>query len=79
MTGHVVFAVIVEPDSRMESDIDELVQQFQASIASAKSEPKGVEVGLELWQALKSAGLIEMRSVAAWGTVSHNDVAAISL
>jgi hypothetical protein len=51
----------------METDMVELVQQFEIHIASARSEPKGVKVGLELWKALKSAGLIQMRSVAAWG------------
>jgi hypothetical protein len=47
--------------------MDELIRKFEVSIAAAKSEPKGVKIGLELWKALKSAGLIEMRSVAAWG------------
>ncbi len=47
--------------------MDELIRQFEASITSAKSEPKGVKVGLELWRALKSTGLIQMHSVAAWG------------
>jgi hypothetical protein len=48
-------------------DMDELIRNFASSIAAAKSEPKGVKIGLELWKVLKSAGLIEMRSVAAWG------------
>lgn len=44
-----------------------LVQQFESAIAGAKIQPKGVKVSLELWKALKAAGLIEMRAVAAWG------------
>jgi hypothetical protein len=47
--------------------MDELIRSFESRMAAAKSEPKGVKVGPELWKALKSAGLIEMRSVAAWG------------
>src|SRR5260221_3396743 len=53
--------------SRRRIDVDELVKNFEARIATAKSEPKGVKAGPELWKAVKSAGLIQMRSVAAWG------------
>jgi len=52
--------------------MDELVRQFKAGIANAKSEPNGVKVGLELWKALKSGGLIKMRSVAAWVSMTSD-------
>ena len=44
-----------------------LVQEFEAAIAGASTQPKGVKVSLGLWKALKDADMIRMRSVAAWG------------
>ena len=42
--------------------------QFQSAMSQAKKvPPKGVKVSLELWKELKSAGLIDMKDVAAWG------------
>ncbi|NTW88481.1 MAG: hypothetical protein HGB26_05015 [Desulfobulbaceae bacterium] len=46
-----------------------LVQQFESAVAGAQVQLKGVKVSLELWKALKAAGLIEMRAVAAWGAL----------
>ena len=44
-----------------------LVQEFETAVAGAKVQPKGVKVSLEMWRALKAAGLIKMRGVAALG------------
>lgn len=45
-----------------------LVQQFEAAVAGAKVQSKGIKVSLEMWKALKEANLIAMRDVAAWST-----------
>jgi len=44
-----------------------LIQQFEAAVANAKVQPKGIKVSLEMWKALKKANLIAMRDVQAWG------------
>lgn len=46
-----------------------IVGKFEASMAAAKSEPKGVKVCLDLWLALKENGLITMKRVGVNGII----------
>lgn len=44
-----------------------LVQEFELAFSQAKVEPKAVKISLTLWKALKSANLMKMRAVTAFG------------
>jgi hypothetical protein len=44
-----------------------LIDEFKLALSAATVQPKGAKISLELWKALKDAGLIQMRGVAAWG------------
>ena len=43
------------------------VQEFELAFSQAKVEPKGIKISPKLWKELKTANLIKMRDVAAFG------------